>query len=294
LANIYLNFKINGWTMLTRFAPAKINLALDILFKRPDGYHEIDSVMQSIALADQITFEECSQLELSCNDSRLPTDCRNLAWKAAELLQKELGIQRGVKIHICKNIPIEAGLAGGSTDAAEVLLALNEFWKLGLSTDDLISLGSRIGADIPFCIRGGAARAGGIGEKLTEIHSKMRCDLLLITPNTPISTALAYGRFSKSKILRHPQVDRVVEAMETGNFGLLTSSWGNVFEELVSDDFPAVRKVKNLFDRYGLTSNLMSGSGPSVYALNPPQEVIEPIFAAIPREWFRCYTHFLA
>lgn len=279
--------------MLTRFAPAKINLALDILCKRPDGYHEIDTVMQSIALADQLTFEASSGLELTCSDSRLPTDHHNLAWKAAELLQRELGIRRGVKIHIHKNIPIEAGLAGGSTDAAEVLLALNEFWNLGLSTDELVSLGAGLGADVPFCIRRGSFRAGGIGERLSKIHSTMRCDLLLITPNTPISTAKAYGRYSKERILKRPQVDGVVRAMETGDFELLTNSWGNVFEELVLEDFPGVGQVKKVFRQYGLTANLMSGSGPSVYALNPPPEVIEPIFTAIPGEWFRCYTHFL-
>lgn len=279
--------------MLTRFAPAKINLALDILCKRPDGYHEIDTVMQSIALADQLTFEASSRLELTCSDSRLPTDHHNLAWKAAELLQRELGIGRGVKIHIHKNIPIEAGLAGGSTDAAEVLLALNEFWNLGLSTDELVSLGAGLGADVPFCIRRGSFRAGGIGERLMKIHSTMHCDLLLITPNTPISTAKAYGRFNKERILKRPQVDGVVRAMETGDFELLTNSWGNVFEELVLEDFPGVGQVKKVFRQYGLTANLMSGSGPSVYALNPPSEVIEPIFTAIPREWFRCYTYFL-
>ncbi len=280
--------------MLTRFAPAKINLALDILFKRPDGYHEIDTVMQSIALADQITFEASSGLELTCSDSRLPTDYRNLAWKAAELLQRELGIGRGVKIHIDKNIPIEAGLAGGSTDAAEVLLALNEFWSLGLSTDELVLLGARLGADVPFCIRRGSFRAGGIGERLTKIHSTIQCDLLLITPNTPISTAQAYGRYSRERIVKRPQVDGVIQAMETGDFELLTNSWGNVFEELVLEDFPGVGQVKKVFYQYGLTANLMSGSGPSVYALNPSPEVIDPIFAAIPKEWFRCHTHFLA
>ncbi len=279
--------------MLTRFAPAKINLALDILCKRPDGYHEIDTVMQSIALADQLTFEASPGLELTCSDSRLPTDYHNLAWKAAELLRRELGIGRGVKIHIHKNIPIEAGLAGGSTDAAEVLLALNEFWNLGLSTDELVSLGAGLGADVPFCIRRGSFRAGGIGECLTKIHSTMHCDLLLITPNTPISTAKAYGRYGKERILKRPQVDGVVRAMETGDFELLTNSWGNVFEELVLEDFPGVGQVKKVFRQYGLTANLMSGSGPSVYALNPPPEVIEPIFTAVPREWFRCYTHFL-
>ncbi|HBF37758.1 MAG TPA: 4-(cytidine 5'-diphospho)-2-C-methyl-D-erythritol kinase [Firmicutes bacterium] len=279
--------------MLTRFAHAKINLALDILYKRPDGYHEIDSVMQTIALSDQLTFELSPQLELTCNDRRLPTDDRNLAWKAAELLQRELGIKQGAKIHICKNIPMAAGLAGGSADAAEVLLALNELWGLGLSIDELVSLGVRLGADVPFCIRRGTARARGIGEQLTQIPSNMRYDLLLVTPNMPIVTALAYGRFYQKRDLIHPQVSQVVHAMETGDFLLLTQSWGNVFEELVRDDYPVVIKAKSLLNEYGLTANLMSGSGPSVFALNPPPEVIEPFFAAIPPEWFRCYTHFL-
>jgi 4-diphosphocytidyl-2-C-methyl-D-erythritol kinase len=279
--------------MLTRFAPAKINLALDVLYKRSDGYHEISSVMQSITLADQLMFEPCSHLELTCSDSRLPTDQRNLAWKAVELLQRETGIQRGIKIHICKNIPIAAGLAGGSTDAAEVLLTLNEIWDLGLSTEELILLGVKLGADVPFCILRGTARASGIGEKLNPVQAKIKCSMLLVTPNVEVSTAVAYGRFSNAKALKHPQVNQVVTAMESGDFQLLTQSWGNVFEELVIDDFPEIKKLKDLFLQYGLTANLMSGSGPSVFALNPPRDLIEPFFAAIPMNWFRCYTHFI-
>jgi 4-diphosphocytidyl-2-C-methyl-D-erythritol kinase len=279
--------------MFTLFAPAKINLALDILYKRPDGYHEIDSIMQTIALADQLTFEAYHQLELTCSDSRLPTDQNNLAWKAAELLQQETGITQGVKIHITKNIPIAAGLAGGSTDAASVLIALNQLWSLGFSTDELMKIGIKLGADVPFCIRRGTARAGGIGEKLTDIHSKIKSTLLLVTPNITVSTAAAYDRFQITPILQHPQVSQVVAALESGDFQQLNLSWGNVFEELIAVDFPAVRQVKEIFRQFGLTANLMSGSGPSVFALNPPPDMIKPLLAAIPREWFCCLTEFL-
>ena len=223
--------------MYTLFAPAKINLALDILYKRPDSYHEIDSVMQTIALADQLTFETHHQVELTCSDSRLPLDRRNLAWRAVELLQQKTGTSLGVKIHITKNIPIAAGLAGGSADAAGVLIALNELWNLGLSTDELMLLGVKLGADVPFCIRQGTARAGGIGEKLTEIQSKIKVNLLLVTPNIEVSTAVAYSLFQTAQNLKRPQVDGVVAALESGDFQQLILSWGNVFEELIAADF---------------------------------------------------------
>lgn len=280
--------------MLTRFAPAKINLALDILYKRPDGYHEIDSVMQTIALADELTFESQPRLELICSDHRLPTDRRNLVWQAAELLQQEAGVTQGAKIHINKKIPLAAGLAGGSADAAETLIALNELWGLGLSTDELISLGVKLGADVPFCIHRGTVRAGGIGDKLSEIRSLINCNLLLVTPNVEVSTAVAYSWFQTAKDLQRPQIGRVVTALESGDFQLLIQSWGNVFEELVAGrEFSEIKQVKDLFCQYGLNANLMSGSGPSVFALNPPSEVVEPFLAAVPSEWFCCLTHFL-
>jgi 4-diphosphocytidyl-2-C-methyl-D-erythritol kinase len=280
--------------MLTRFAPAKINLALDILYKRPDGYHEIDSVMQTIALADKLTFEPQPLLELACDDGRLPTDQRNLVWQAAELLKQTSGVTNGVKIQIYKNIPLAAGLAGGSTDAAETLLALNDLWKVGLSKDELIALGVKLGADVPFCIQRGTARAGGIGEKLSGIESKLNCSLLLVTQNIEISTAKAYSRYVTVKDLKHPQVSRVETALEKGDFQMLIESWGNVFEELGdSNELSTIRQVKDLFYQYGLNANLMSGSGPSVFALDPPSEIVEPFLAAVPPEWSCCLTQFL-
>lgn len=279
--------------MLTRYAPAKINLALDVLYQRSDGYHEIDSVMQTIALADQLTFERHSRLELTCSDPRLPADRHNLAWKAAELLRQEAGVAQGAKIHIHKNIPLAAGLAGGSADAAETLIALNELWGLGLSMDELLSLGVKLGADVPFCIRRGTARAGGIGERLTGIRSRINCSLLLVTPNVEVSTAAAYSRFHTAQTLQHPQVGRVVTALECGDFQLLIQSWGNVFEDLIAGQFPEIKQVKAAFSRYGLNASLMSGSGPSVFALAPPKEAVELFLEAVPPEWFCCVTHFL-
>jgi 4-diphosphocytidyl-2-C-methyl-D-erythritol kinase len=278
--------------MIILEAPAKINLALDILYKRSDGYHEIDSVMQTIRLADQLTFECSSQFELTCSDSRLPTDQRNLAWRAAELLQQVTGVSQGVKIHILKNIPIAAGLAGGSADAAAVLTGLNQLWGLNLSTEELMNLGVRLGADVPFCIHKGAARAGGIGEKLTVIRSQLHADLLLVTPNVGVSTALAYNRFQAAQILQRPQVSRVVKALESGDMEQLTQAWGNVFEELVTVDFPVISRLKNIFCQFGLKANLMSGSGPSVFTLNPPAALIEPLCKALPPQWFHCLTSF--
>lgn len=278
--------------MLTLSAQAKVNLALDVTAKRSDGYHEIDSVMQSIALADQITLEPHNRIELTSNDNRLPADGQNLAWKAAELMQREAGTAIGVKIHITKNIPIAAGLAGGSADAAAVLLGLNQLWNLNLGNDELMRLGVKLGADVPFCIGKGTARARGIGEKLTGIKSRINCSLLLVTPNIQVSTAQAYNRLQLDQIKQRPRINRVIAALEEGNLPLLTESWGNVFEEFILKDFPAVAQVKEAFRRFGLSACLMSGSGPSVYALNPPPEAVKPFSASIPPDWFCCFTHF--
>ncbi len=279
--------------MFTLFAPAKINLALDVLYKRPDGYHEIDSVMQTISLADQLTFENSDTIELSTNVKNLPVDQGNLAWKAVNLLLQETGINKGIKIHITKKIPIAAGLAGGSTDAAGVLIALNHLWGLGLSIDELMLLGVKLGADVPFCIQKGTARARGIGENLTGINSNLKCNLLVVTPNINVSTALAYSKIQPESITRRPQMEEVITALETGNIQELSHNWGNVFEETVLADYPEVVKVKNILNKFGLNINLMSGSGPTVFALNPPTNMVKQFLRELPSEWFGCLAYFL-
>lgn len=278
--------------MLIITAPAKINISLDVLSKRPDGYHELDMVMQTISLADWITLEPSQEIEVSCSNSQLPGDCRNLAWRAAQLLREETGVAKGVRIHLTKNIPVAAGLGGGSSDAAAVLIALNTLWELGLTRTRLLEIGLKLGADVPFCIFQGTARARGIGEVLTRIDSKLSGRLLLVTPRIEVSTTFVFGALQVDRINRHPRVSKVVEAIMDGNQDHLILSWGNVLEEVVLEKFPMVGEVKEYFCRFGLTNNLMSGSGPTIFALNPPEGIIQPFLAEMPTEWFGSLAYF--
>jgi 4-diphosphocytidyl-2-C-methyl-D-erythritol kinase len=278
--------------MLTITAPAKINLVLDVLNKRPDGYHEVDMVLQSIVLADQVSVAEAPEMMLVCSDPRIPDDWRNLAWKAAALLQKIYNIKQNVFIRIAKKIPLAAGLAGGSADAAAVLLGLNQLWKLGLSVIELTALGVKLGADVPFCLRQGTMRAQGIGEQLTPVSSIMNCRVLLVTPDVAVSTALVYNTLIAAKITDHPDVNMVCQALEQGDLNGVTSAWGNVLEEVVLPRFPQVRETFDLFRRYGLEAPRMSGSGPSVFALDPPEETAKALIIDLPPGWFGCVTDF--
>lgn len=272
-------------------APAKINLALDVIARRADGYHQVDMVMQSIELSDQVTLEPAAGIQLSCNLPGLPVDERNLAWRAALLLKETTGVSKGIKIEIIKKIPVAAGLAGGSTDAAAVLIGLNNLWELGLSQVELMKIGVRLGADVPFCLLKGTARARGIGEQLTPINSCLNSQLLLVTPNIQVSTALVYQKLQIEKIRCHPQITAVITALEAGDRHALFEFWGNVLEANVLSENPLVAQVKAYFDRFGLNC-LMSGSGPSVFALDPPREIIKPFLAGLPSEWFGCLTRF--
>lgn len=274
-------------------APAKLNLALDVIARRPDGYHQVDLIMQSIELSDQLTLEPAGKIELSCNRSDIPVNESNLAWRAARLLQEISGSAKGVRIEIDKKIPVAAGLAGGSADAAAVLLGLNDLWKLGLSQTELMKIGARLGADVPFCIMKGTARAEGIGEQLTPIKSALKCKVLLVTPNCQMSTAQVYQKLQIEKIKKHPQIHLVVAALEAGDYQALYKVWGNVLEELVLRESSLVAEVKSYFNRFGISDCLMSGSGPSVFALNPPEEIMEEFLAELPIGWFGCLTRFL-
>ncbi|HOP74478.1 MAG TPA: 4-(cytidine 5'-diphospho)-2-C-methyl-D-erythritol kinase [Bacillota bacterium] len=278
-------------------APAKINLVLDVIGDRPDGYHEVDMVMQSIRLSDRIELKTNETIQLTCTNPQVPLDRKNLAWRAAELLQNVVRERRGevpgVTIHIEKKIPVAAGLAGGSTDAAGVLIGLNQLWDLGLSTEELMRLGLTLGADVPFCIMQHTARAEGIGEKLTSISSKLHCSVLLITPDIQVSTALVYQSLDTEGIRRHPDVNGVIAALETGDLERLCVSWGNVLEEVVLEKFPEVARLKRILRDFGLHTVLMSGSGPSVFALNVDEKLADTIRESLPSTWFCTLTEFL-
>ncbi|NLW48956.1 MAG: 4-(cytidine 5'-diphospho)-2-C-methyl-D-erythritol kinase [Firmicutes bacterium] len=274
-------------------APAKINLALDVIARRPDGYHQVDMVMQTIELADFLTLEPAVKIELNCNMPGVPLDERNLAWRAARLIQEISGVSKGVKINISKKIPVAAGLAGGSADAAAVLIGVNNLWELGLSKSELMELGVRLGADVPFCIMRGTARARGIGEELTPVKTALKSKVLLVTPKVPIATGLIYQKLKVDEIRDHPNIPGVVTALEIGDLKRLFDIWGNVLETVVLKENPLVLQVKDYFKRFGLNYTLMSGSGPTVFTLDPPPEIVEPFLGGLPLEWFGCLTEFL-
>jgi len=245
----------------------KINLGLDVLYKREDGYHEIRTIMQQISLRDTLTLEEIKEgIVLSSNNNSIPLDSSNLAYKAWEKIKEKTGINKGININIRKNIPVSAGLAGGSSNAAAVLKGLNELWELGLNHEELIDIGVQIGADVPFCIVGGTALAEGIGEKLTKLKPFTGKSLLLVNPGICISTAETYKKLklqNKAKI----DIKKIMSFIESDNLISLSKSIINVMEDVVLEDYPIVSEVKNDLIRYGALSSLMSGSGATVFGL---------------------------
>lgn len=249
-------------------AMAKINLSLDVLNKRPDGYHNVKMVMQQIGLYDEIYLKKIEKgiiLETDC--TFLPTDISNIAYKAADLVIKKYNIDKGIYIYIKKNIPIAAGLAGGSTDAAAVIKGLNTLFQLNLSLKEMLELGTGIGADVPFCILGGGALAEGIGEKLTKINGLRSGWIVLSKPTVSVSTAEAYGSLQLGNIKKRPDTDALVDAIERDNLYDVSKNLCNVFEAGIQKRHPIVKRIKRKMMQYGAMGSLMSGSGPSVFGI---------------------------
>lgn len=249
-------------------APAKINLALDVLKKREDGYHEVKMVMTTIDLADRldITLLEEDEIRVESSSGIIPDDKRNLAYKAAELLKERFQIKQGCKIEITKNIPVAAGLAGGSSDCAAALKGLNELWNLGLTKAQLAELGSELGSDVAFCVYGGTALATGRGEKITPIASPVPAWVILAKPPLGISTANTYQQVNV-KTCEHPNVDLMIEAIEEQNYEKMCKHLGNSLESVILENYPIVKKIKEKMKKLGADGVLMSGSGPTVFGL---------------------------
>ena len=254
-------------------AYAKINLTLDIVSRRSDGYHNVEMVMQSVDLWDLITLKEIRDgIELDSNIAQLPKDEGNIAWRAAQLIKTEFNIQKGIQITIDKNIPIEAGLAGGSADCAAVLLGLNKLWNLGMDIKTLQALGKRLGADVPFCLVGGTALAEGIGDILTPIRSREEMWLVIIKPEFGVSTKEIYSRLRLEAIGKRPDNQRMIKCLESGDIHGISSNLVNVLEEVTISMHPQLYKLKEELIDYGALGTLMSGSGPSVYGIFPGKE----------------------
>lgn len=254
--------------MLYVKAPAKINLTLDVLYKREDNYHEVEMVMTTIDLADRIglSLRQDGKIVLSSTDQFVPTDQRNFAYQAARLLQQRFKVSAGVTIKIEKEIPIAAGLAGGSTDAAATLRGLNVLWQLNLTLDELADIGAEIGSDVPFCVYGGTAHATGRGEQIREISAPPTCWVVLAKPKVGVSTADIYGGLNLTQV-KHPNTQEMLRAIEQCDYKAMCRELGNVLEDVTLKLHPEVVKIKSLMERSGADAVLMSGSGPTVFGL---------------------------
>lgn len=248
---------------------AKINLSLDVIGKRPDGYHDVEMIMQQIDLFDIVTIEETegNEIIITSRCPFIPQDSNNIAYKAAALIKECFNITEGIHINIDKNIPVAAGLAGGSTNAAAVLLGLNDMWQLNLTLEELMELGAKIGADVPFCILGGAAYAEGIGEKLTPIEGLKNVWLVVAKPSISISTAEVYKQLDMTKLTDRPNSELLLEAVASGDLNVLAKNMCNVLETVSEIRFPVIKEIKNKFLEYNAIGSMMSGSGPTVFGL---------------------------
>ena len=249
-------------------APAKINLSLDVLYKRPDGFHEVEMIMTTIDLADRVelTLLEQDKIHILSHNRYVPDDQRNLAFQAAQLLKDRYQVKKGVQITIEKTIPVAAGLAGGSSDAAATLRGLNKLWGLGLTLDELASLGSEIGSDVSFCVYGGTALAKGRGEMITDLPAPPTCWVILAKPFIGVSTAEVYRRLDL-KGMRHPNINEMVKAIENNDYQSVCENVGNVLEDVTLKLHPEVAQIKEQMKRFGADAVLMSGSGPTVFGI---------------------------
>lgn len=267
-------------------AYAKINIGLDVIRRRPDGYHEVRMIMQQIGLHDvlYIDREDVPGIRIRTGKEELSSGEDNLIYKAAKLLMDEYNLSGGVRVDLQKNIPIAAGLAGGSTDAAATLIAINRLYDLGLSQEELMKLGVRIGADVPFCIMGGCAMAEGIGEILTPIESHVNFKVLLAKPSESVSTKYVYEHLNFSHMV-HPDIDAIADGLAGGDVGKVVRNMGNVLETVTASEVSAIGNIERIMT--GCPGNLkamMSGSGPTVYGLfdhNCPEDEINGAYGSV-------------
>ena len=262
---------------------AKINLGLDILRKREDGYHEVRMIMQTIQMYDVLEMKKVKKpgISLSVNYPYIPSDERNLVYKAAKLLMDEFQVKEGVDIRLEKFIPVAAGMAGGSSDAAAAMVGINHLFKLGLSEKDLMDRAVNIGADVPYCIMRGTALAEGIGEKLTRIAQVPDCYVLIGKPGIGVSTKTAYESLQLDKLQSHPDIDGMIRDIENGNLLAMTDKMGNVFESGIIGKYPVIGEIKDLMEANGALKAMMSGSGPTVFGIFDDREKMEAAAAVL-------------
>ncbi len=272
--------------MIREKAYAKINLGLDVLRRRPDGYHEVKMIMQTVDICDDLTFEKREKpgIGFCIEGANLPADENNLVYRAATLLMEKRQIKEGVSITLHKRIPIAAGMAGGSADAAATLRGLNALFRMGYSVEELKESGVTLGADIPYCIRGGTMLSEGIGEILTPLSEPPACHLVIAKPDIDVSTAFVYGHLQVDKLSFHPDIDGMAAALAAGDLEGVTDRMGNVLETVTVKEYPVIERLKKMMCGLGAENALMSGSGPTVFGICKERETADKIAASIRKE----------
>lgn len=272
--------------MIREKAYAKINLGLDVLRRRPDGYHEVKMIMQTVDICDDLTFEKRGEpgIGFRIEGSDLPADENNLVYRAAALLMEKRQIREGVSITLQKKIPIAAGMAGGSADAAATLRGVNALFGMGYSAEELKEIGVTLGADIPYCVQGGTMLSEGIGEILTPLSEPPACHLVIAKPDIDVSTAFVYGHLQADKLTFHPDIDGMAAALAAGELRGITDRMGNVLEAVTVKEYPVIDKLKRMMCELGAENALMSGSGPTVFGIYREKEEAEKAAAAIRAE----------
>ena len=269
----------------TQRAYAKINIGLDVLRRRADGYHEVKMIMQTVDIYDELVLERRKQpgIELRMDNSDLPSGGDNLICRAADLLFREKKITEGVNISLTKRIPIAAGMAGGSADAAAALRGLNELFDMGYSLTELQALGVGLGADIPYCLAGGTMLSEGIGEILTPLPAPPAAHLVIAKPDINVSTAFVYGNLHADRLAWHPDIDGMIVALQKGDLDGITGRLGNVLETVTVKAHPVIEQIKELLRKQGAENALMSGSGPTVFGIFKEKETAARAAEAVER-----------
>lgn len=252
-----------------RKAYAKVNLGLDVLRRRPDGYHEVKMIMQTVDIWDLLTFRKSSRkgISLTVDQEGIPAGEDNLIYRAADMIRKKYDISEGLEITLNKNIPVAAGMAGGSTDAAAVFHGLNELFGLHMTLCEMQQMGVKLGADIPYCIAGGTMLSEGIGEKLTALPAPPECMLVVAKPDLNVSTKFVYENLHVDQLKEHPDIDGMADALREGDLLGITERMANVLETVTIKAYPVIAKIKELMLAAGAENALMSGSGPTVFGI---------------------------
>lgn len=269
----------------TQRAYAKINIGLDVLRRRADGYHEVKMIMQTVDIYDELVLERRKEpgIELRMDNSELPSGGDNLICRAADLLFREKEITGGVNISLTKRIPIAAGMAGGSADAAAALRGVNELFDLGYSLKELQALGVGLGADIPYCLAGGTMLSEGIGEILTPLPAPPAAHLVIAKPDINVSTAFVYGNLHADRLAWHPDIDGMIAALQKGDLDGITGRLGNVLETVTVKAHPVIEQIRELLRKQGAENALMSGSGPTVFGIFKEKETAARAAEAVER-----------